>query len=226
MRALILLCLLHSALGVRYSWHPETKEQRNECLEDQGSCGCCKTLREIERMGTYFNTRLTELEEEYEQTKQTFTDTKANRTAFSVALFEDGPFKCYGPFANEQPVIFKKVFLNLGNGYNPNNGTFIVPHSGVYSLAFTVYSDAGSPNSKLAACAKLLVNGEIIVGSTDINKHDQEDSSSNVLVLHLNRSDQVTLSLSPGCFLCDDGYHYNTFSAFLLYVPDCDREMY
>uniref|UniRef100_A0A3Q3F8Q6 Cerebellin 20 n=1 Tax=Labrus bergylta TaxID=56723 RepID=A0A3Q3F8Q6_9LABR len=196
-------------------------------------------------MGTYFNTCLNELEEEYEQTKQTLTDMKAsvfgppalqtglnrrptfllftlvicssfaspaNRTAFSVALFEDGPFKCYGPFANEQPVMFKKVFLNLGNGYNPNNGIFIVPHSGVYSLAFTVYSDAGSPNSKLAACAKLLVNSEIIIGSTDINRHDQEDSSSNVLVLHLNRSDQVTLSLSPGCFLCDDGYHYNTFS--------------
>ncbi|KAM6987434.1 complement C1q-like protein 2 [Tautogolabrus adspersus] len=197
-----------------------------DCLEDQAACGCCKTLREIDRMGTYFDTSLKELKEEYEQTKKTVTDIKANRTAFSVALFEDGPFMCFGPFDELRPVIYKKVFFNMGDGYDPNTGIFLVPHSGVYSLAFTVYSDAGSPESKLAVCAELLVNGEVFVGSIDINRQDQEDSSSNVLVLHLERSDQVAVYLPSGCFLCDDGNHYNTFSAFLLHVTDYDRELY
>lgn len=141
----------------------------------------------------------------------------ASRTAVSVALFNDDRFKCFGPFGVNTRVPFEHVFLNLGNGYNSMNGIFTVLHSGVYSLALTVYSDAGAPDTILAACAGLQVNGQVVAGSRDRNRNDQEDSSSIVVAIHLEAGDEVSVNLPIGCFLCDDNNHYNTFSAFLLY---------
>lgn len=141
----------------------------------------------------------------------------ATRTAVSVALFSNKNFRCFGPFYVATRVIFEHIFLNLGGGYNLANGIFTVPHSGVYSLALTIFSDAGSPGIELAACARLQVNGQALAGSKDQNLNDQEDSSTTVVVIHLKTGDEVAVYLPAGCFLCDDSNHYNTFSAFLLY---------
>lgn len=143
----------------------------------------------------------------------------ASRTAFSVALFNDTHFKCYGPFDVNTIIIYKNVFLNLGGNYNVQTGIFTVPRSGVYSIALSVYSDAGAPGNTLVACASLQVNGQVVAGIRDQNKNDQEDSATTVVVLHLKAGNQVTVNLSVGCFLCDDS-NYNTFSAFLLYVTE------
>lgn len=116
-----------------------------------------------------------------------------------------------------QVVPFKQAFLNLGGGYNSTNGIFTVPHTGLYSLALTVYSDAGTPGGKLAACAGLQVNGQVVAGASEKNNLDQEDSSSAAVALHLKAGDQVAVFLPRGCLLCDDSSHYNTFSGFLLY---------
>lgn len=142
------------------------------------------------------------------------------RTAFSVALFSSGNFKCFGPFTNNVNVVYEHVFLNLGDVYNTTTGIFTVPHSGVYSLALTVYSDAGSQGASLVVCANLQVNGIVVSGSTDSNTQDQEDSFTIAVALELNTGDEVAVSLPAGCFLCDDISHYNTFSAFLLYCNE------
>lgn len=144
----------------------------------------------------------------------------ASRTAFSVALYNDDRFKCYGPFGVNNLIAYKHVFINLGDGYSTDTGIFTVPRSGVYSLALTVYSDAGSPGNRLAACAGLQINGQVVAGSTDQNNNDQEDSSSIVVALHLKAGDQVAVRLPAKCFLCDDKSHYNTFSGFLLYLTE------
>lgn len=143
-----------------------------------------------------------------------------SRTAFSVALFSSGNFKCFGPFTNNVNVVYEHVFLNLGDVYNTTTGIFTVPHSGVYSLALTVYSDAGSQGASLVVCANLQVNGIVVSGSTDSNTQDQEDSFTIAVALELNTGDEVAVSLPAGCFLCDDISHYNTFSAFLLYCNE------
>lgn len=136
----------------------------------------------------------------------------------SVALYSEEGWKCFGPFGGPKVVTYGQVFINHGNGYNQSTGLFAVPRSGVYSLALTVYSDAGASDSKLAACAGLQVNGVKVSGQSERNKQDQEDSSTTVVALHLGAGDQVSVSLDRGCFLCDDHNHYNTFSAFLLYA--------
>ncbi|XP_036935380.1 uncharacterized protein LOC119008812 [Acanthopagrus latus] len=234
MRAIVLLCLLHAAYGQTvepdvltqdYLWEPVEDPNQgpnadSACELDRGSCSCCHTVREVHRLRTYFNTSLNELDVLYSQTVQSFSNMKDGRTAFSVALFSSGNFKCFGPFPNTRDVVYEHVFLNLGNSYNTTTGIFTVPHSGVYSLALTAYSDAGSRGAPLAICANLQVNGTVVTGSTDINTQDQEDSFTIAVALELNTGDEVTVSLPTSCFLCDDTSHYNTFSAFLLYCNE------
>lgn len=136
----------------------------------------------------------------------------------SVALYSEEGLKCFGPFAAHEVVTYKHVFINHGSGYNESSGVFAAPRSGVYSLALTVYSDAGASSTKLAACTGLQVNGLKVTGQREKNKQDQEDSTTTVVALHLQAGDQVSVRLDTGCFLCDDHNHYNTFSAFLLYA--------
>jgi len=37
-----------------------------------------------------------------------------------------------------QNIIFEKVIINIGNGYYPHLGTFIVPRNGIYQISTTV----------------------------------------------------------------------------------------
>ncbi|XP_031428667.2 complement C1q-like protein 4 [Clupea harengus] len=141
-----------------------------------------------------------------------------SRTAFSVALTDWR--RCVGPERRNIDVAYEAVFLNMGMAYNPRTGIFTVPHSGVYSLAVTVFSDAGSPGSLLAACAQLSRNGAALASLREKNYEDQEDAASLVLTLQLSAGDQVSVRLLPGCYLCDDQNHYNTFSGFLLYATE------
>ncbi|XP_034459744.1 C1q-related factor-like isoform X1 [Hippoglossus hippoglossus] len=143
-----------------------------------------------------------------------------SRSAFSVALTNQVSLNCLGPFRDEKLIAYKHVFINLGDSYSVDTGIFTVPRSGVYSLALTVYSDAGSPGNSLAACASLQVNGQVVAGPREQNMQDQEDSATIVVALHLSAGDIVAVNLPIGCFLCDDNSHYNTFTGFLLYATD------
>ncbi|XP_044211153.1 complement C1q-like protein 4 [Thunnus albacares] len=232
MRAIILLCLLESAFvwAVDYSWtgpgknteNPRTVNPNtdNVCLTDQASCGCCLMQQQIQRMKMFFNMSLNELEKELMKAKTVLNNVRASRSAFSVALTNEDNLNCFGPFRDDRLIVYKHVFINLGDGYNVDNGIFTVPRSGVYSLALTVYSDAGSPGNSLAACAGLQVNNMVVAGPREKNMQDQEDSATIVVALHLKAGDQVAVNLPIGCFLCDDKSHYNTFTGFLLYATD------
>lgn len=218
------------------------------CLTDQASCGCCLMQQQIHRMKMFFNMSLTELETELEKTKAILNNVRgesrcsgfakrfdtiwavlqwslflpfpASRSAFSVALTKEDSLKCFGPFRDDKLITYEHIFINLGNGYDASTGIFTVPRSGVYNLALTIYSDAGSPGNTLAACAGLQVNGQLVAGPSEKNMQDQEDSATIVLAVHLQAGDRVSVNLPIGCFLCDDSSHYNTFSGFLLYATD------
>ncbi|XP_042270390.1 complement C1q-like protein 4 [Thunnus maccoyii] len=190
------------------------------CLTDQASCGCCLMQQQIQRMKMFFNMSLNELEKELMKAKTVLNNVRASRSAFSVALTNEDNLNCFGPFRDDRLIVYKHVFINLGDGYNADNGIFTVPRSGVYSLALTVYSDAGSPGNSLAACAGLQVNNKVVAGPREKNMQDQEDSATIVVALHLKAGDQVAVNLPIGCFLCDDKSHYNTFTGFLLYATD------
>ncbi|XP_028275851.1 complement C1q-like protein 4 [Parambassis ranga] len=227
MRAIVLLCLLEVAAGQNFNWYgagetaaPVDPNTENVCVTDQASCGCCLMQQQIHRMQMFFNMSLDAMEKELIKTQTVLNNVRASRSAFSVALTNNINMNCYGPFRDDKLIIYKHVFLNLGGGYDVSTGVFTVPRSGVYSLALTVYSDAGAPGNTLAACANLLVNGQLVGGTHDINMEDQEDSASVVVALHLKAGDRVVVNLPTGCFLCDDHSHYNTLTGFLLYSTD------
>lgn len=142
----------------------------------------------------------------------------ASRSAFSVALTDTR--RCVGPFREESVIKYESVFLNLGDGYSTSTGVFTAPRAGVYSLALTVYSDAGSPGATLAACARLRRNGGVLAAPSENNMQDQEDSVSVTMAVQLSAGDRVDVVLPAGCFLCDSSSHYNTFTGFLLYATD------
>lgn len=141
-----------------------------------------------------------------------------SRVAFSVSLYTGDNFKCFGPFGVETVIAYQHVFINHGMAYNMATGIFTVTYPGVYSLAVTSFSDAGSPGNTLAVCTSLQVNDRAVAGSRELNRNDQEDSTTIAVALKLKGGDKVSVKLARGCFLCDDSSHYNTFSAFLLYA--------
>ncbi|CAK6974950.1 complement C1q-like protein 2 [Scomber scombrus] len=233
MRAVVLLCLLEAVFAQAndYTWGGPGEDKNgkdravdpntdNVCVTDQASCGCCLMQQTIHRMKMFFNTSLNELEKELMKAKTVLNNIRASRSAFSVAITNRKDLTCYGPFRDDRLIVYKHVFINLGGGYSEDSGIFTVPRSGVYSLALTVYSDAGSPGNTLAACAGLQVNSLMVAGPREKNMQDQEDSATIVVALHLNAGDQVAVNLPIGCFLCDDDSHYNTFTGFLLYATD------
>ncbi|KAK5904523.1 hypothetical protein CesoFtcFv8_006076 [Champsocephalus esox] len=226
MRAILLLCLLQASLAVpSFKWDTSNSTagpvNPNEvCSIDKGSCNCCVMLKEVNRLKMHFDEKLSELEQEYVQTVKSLNSIEAGRVAVSVALLDTDRFMCFGKFSIDKIIPYKHVFINLGDGYSTETGIFTVLHPGVYSLAVTVYSDAGAPGNPLAACARLQVNNQVVAGSKDKNTIDQEDSASIVVARQLNAGDVVAVKMPRGCFLCDDGNHYNTFSVFLLYPTE------
>ncbi|XP_031429976.2 cerebellin 20 [Clupea harengus] len=188
------------------------------CLLDSSSCGCCLMQRQMFRMESFFNMSLTELQRDLQRAQAALHNLRASRSAFSVALTDTR--RCLGPFREDTVVMYQSVFLNLGDGYSTSTGVFTAPRSGVYSLALTVYSDAGSPGATLAACARLRRNGGVLASPSEHNMQDQEDSVSVTMAVQLNAGDRVDVLLPAGCFLCDSDNHYNTFTGFLLYATD------
>lgn len=148
-----------------------------------------------------------------------FSAFPASRSAFSVAFNNDRSLICYGPFTDNKLIVYKHVFINLGDSYNLQTGVFTVPRSGVYSLTVTIYGIT-VPGGTLSTCANLQVNGRVASTLFEQNGQDIEDSSSGVVAMQLKAGDQVAVNLIKGCFICDNQNHYNTFTGYLLYATD------
>ncbi|XP_010792225.1 complement C1q-like protein 4 [Notothenia coriiceps] len=202
MRAAVLLCLLEDALirANMYAW-------RGQVVDSKTENGVVWLLSDA--AADTKDEDVTELEQELTKTKNILNNIRASRSAFSVSLINENNFNCSGPFPDDKLIPYKHVSINLGDSYSTDTGIFTVPRSGVYSLALTIYSDAGAPGNTLAACASLQVNGLVVAGSKDRNMQDQEDSATIVVALHLNAGDEVAVNLPIGSFLCDDNSHYS-----------------
>ncbi|KAL4647385.1 complement C1q-like protein 3 isoform X2 [Arapaima gigas] len=226
MRGFLFLCILGTAVAkyLNYTWdgpgleNPEESTADEMCLMDRGSCGCCAMKRQMKLLEQYFNHTVIELSRRLEEAEETVSNILVSRSAFSVALTDS--WWCFGPFQKEIVVKYQVIFINLSNDYNKSTGVFTVPRSGVYVFAVTVFSDSGSPSTPLAACISFRVNNQEVASLSEKNDQDQEDSSSLVLTFALKTGDHVTIYLPPGCFLCDNKNHYNTFTGFLLYSTD------
>uniref|UniRef100_A0A3B4UF83 Cerebellin 20 n=1 Tax=Seriola dumerili TaxID=41447 RepID=A0A3B4UF83_SERDU len=115
-------------------------------------------------------------------------------------------------------IVYKHVFLNLGDSYNMQTGIFTAPRSGVYSFAVTIFSVVTS--GKMATSANLQVNGQAMATLLEQNGNDTEDSATVVVALQLKAGDEVAVNLLKRYSICDNNSHFNTFTGFLLYATD------
>ncbi|XP_026233348.1 cerebellin-1-like [Anabas testudineus] len=226
MKGVTLLFLLRVSLSMEYSWdgpvsttaQPDANP-RSVCLTDQASCGCCLIQKQVQRLEQFFNLTADELNKVLTKSKTALSNIRASRSAFSVALNNVQSLSCYGPFTDNRVIVYKHVFINLGDSYNNSTGFFTVPRTGVYSLTVTIYGIT-SVSETLSTCANLQVNGRVVSTLFEQNGQDKEDSSSDVVAIQLRAGDRVAVNLIKGCFICDNNNHYNTFTGFLLYATD------
>ncbi|XP_037629283.1 uncharacterized protein LOC119490139 [Sebastes umbrosus] len=158
-------------------------------------------VEELERQQEGQNAALQELQ----------NTNKARKLAFSVSLLASGE----GNTKNTDwaPLIYKNIFTNIGNHYNPNTGYFTAPVRGVYYFRFTghgAHSDYSMKN-------RLFKNGHPTVTAADryTTSIDAEDNASNGVVLQLGVGDVVSVNIEGEVW--DDHYHRTTFSGFLLF---------
>uniref|UniRef100_A0A4W6FPK9 Cerebellin 17 n=1 Tax=Lates calcarifer TaxID=8187 RepID=A0A4W6FPK9_LATCA len=130
------------------------------------------------------------------------------KLAFSAGLTTSGKI---GPFISETPLIYSRVFTNIGEGYNPVTGIFTAPVKGVYYFRFTAFNNKSGEWMAVNLyhnCKRILHNSELSSGHTTI---------ANALILQLEQGGMVSMRLEKNCGLYDDTNSLNTFSGFLLY---------
>uniref|UniRef100_A0A672QQV2 Cerebellin-2-like n=2 Tax=Sinocyclocheilus grahami TaxID=75366 RepID=A0A672QQV2_SINGR len=168
----------------------------------------------VEELGkiTIMEKRMKTIEKEMERLK---TENEASKVAFLASLLTSFGSHNIGPFHNGlHTLIYKHVFLNTGNAYDPNTGIYTAPVKGGY--AFRVFSKASGDKNR-AGTAGLFKNDQHII-STYAHQTSGFISSSNGVSLLLEKGDKVKVNLYPGKWIFDNGeHHHTTFSGHLLF---------
>ncbi|XP_075882137.1 caprin-2-like [Nelusetta ayraudi] len=141
------------------------------------------------------------------------TDKELKQVAFSASLLASGE-GYLGPFNTEIPMVFRHVFTNIGNAYNPNTGFFTAPVRGVYQFDFYVH---GHGNPSHPTTAALVKNGNRICISYARQPSHNVNSSNGVRLL-LEVGDVVYLKLRQNSRVFDNENHPTTFSGHLLFT--------
>ncbi|XP_033970354.1 complement C1q tumor necrosis factor-related protein 3-like [Trematomus bernacchii] len=140
-------------------------------------------------------------------------DGEVKQVAFSASLLASGT-ETIGPFNTESNLVFRYVFSNIGNAYNPNTGFFIAPVRGAYHFEFYVYGH-GHPTH--ASGATLFKNGERVCIAYE-HQTSGTVKSSNGATLLLEVRDVVFLRLWGDCKIYDNVHRHSTFSGHLLFT--------
>uniref|UniRef100_A0A8C5ED04 C1q domain-containing protein n=1 Tax=Gouania willdenowi TaxID=441366 RepID=A0A8C5ED04_GOUWI len=135
------------------------------------------------------------------------------QVAFSTSLLASGSGYT-GPFNTDTNLIFRHVFENIGNAYNPHTGLFTAPVRGVYHFEFYIHGSGGSSQLSSAALVK---NGQKICSAYE-NQTSSGHSASNGVTLLLEVGDVVFVRLLANSKLYDNSNNHNTFSGHMLFT--------
>ncbi|XP_048011581.1 uncharacterized protein LOC125245140 isoform X1 [Megalobrama amblycephala] len=145
------------------------------------------------------------------QVEELRKENRDREIAFSAGLMQSGSGGFIGPFTTEITLIYRNVFTNIGNAYNPITGIFRAPLRGAYMFRFSVFG-----NGPTAATASIIKNGALVV-IADADQTQGVLNSSNGVVLILEVGDVVYVRLWPEKRLYDSYNNHNTFSGYLLF---------
>ncbi|XP_074497445.1 cerebellin 18 [Sebastes fasciatus] len=182
-----------------------------ECTKWDCNCtfyrqrGCCCAANEMFDLEEQTFTRISELWMNIAKLKYRVHElTEYRQIAFTASMEDsvvDPNTLCFGPFNYKVTVPYSNITLNDGNGYKPSIGVFTAPCDGVFVFSMTVYSSVQEDGS-LYHKVQLIKNGEAVVGVWEQNREDYEDNANQVVVLEMQRGDQVYVELMAGRKLC------------------------
>ncbi|KAL6462613.1 hypothetical protein MHYP_G00290350 [Metynnis hypsauchen] len=116
-----------------------------------------------------------------------------------------------GPYSIDVTLVYKHIFTNIGNAYNPATGIFTAPVRGVYHFRFSLHGGGGKHVTVV-----LHKNGHHMAG-THAYQPQGGLSSSNGVSLSLEVRDVVCIKLSAHAWIYDDWFHHSTFSGQMLF---------
>ncbi|XP_062321856.1 heavy metal-binding protein HIP-like isoform X4 [Osmerus eperlanus] len=220
----------NAALGTRLSLsehHVEELKAENEALEARLSIGE-RHVEELKAFDAALKARLSLIERHVEELKAENEALEARlslsehhveelkaenegrpKVAFYTALINSGTV---GPFNTETPLVYSKVFTNIGNAYSPVTGVFTAPVRGVYYFRFT----AADLRSSGRIGIQMYKNDLQIMFNLAINDSNFR-YAVNAVTLELEQGDMIMMRLPSGYGLFDDSNNHNTFSGFLLF---------
>ncbi|XP_062321861.1 uncharacterized protein LOC134023611 isoform X9 [Osmerus eperlanus] len=199
----------NAALGTRLSLsehHVEELKAENEALEARLSIGE-RHVEELKAFDAALEARLSLSEHHVEELKA--ENEGRPKVAFYTALINSGTV---GPFNTETPLVYSKVFTNIGNAYSPVTGVFTAPVRGVYYFRFT----AADLRSSGRIGIQMYKNDLQIMFNLAINDSNFR-YAVNAVTLELEQGDMIMMRLPSGYGLFDDSNNHNTFSGFLLF---------
>ncbi|KAL2084876.1 hypothetical protein ACEWY4_020394 [Coilia grayii] len=118
-------------------------------------------------------------------------ETEEGRVSFSASLVSSGDVTI-GPFTTDLPtLVYKHVFSNVGNAYNPHTGIFSAPVRVVYHFVFFVF---GNGHASTNTAVSLNKNGEHIA-LAHAHQPSHQMTPSNGVSLLLEVGDVVYLKV-------------------------------
>ncbi|XP_031435087.1 complement C1q-like protein 2 [Clupea harengus] len=147
------------------------------------------------------------------QVEELRREREERKVSFSASLVASGDV-ITGPFNSATPLVYKHIFTNIGNAYNPNTGVFTAPVRGVYYFNVFVF---GNGHESRPSGVSLHKNGEHIVIAYSV-QNTVHMAASNGASLLLEVGDVVYLKLWPNAWVRDNYNHHTTFSGHLLFA--------
>ncbi|XP_036414827.1 uncharacterized protein LOC118799200 [Colossoma macropomum] len=165
-------------------------------------------------MEARFGTELEELKTKNNdfdnQVEKLKKENRERKVVFSASL-SAGEAGHTGPYSTLFPLVYKHVFTNIGNAYNPATGIFTAPVRGVYQFSFSTHGWSGR-----VVQALLQKNGHHVAAVYSYQDQHVVNSSNGVSLL-LEVGDVVSIKLGANAWIYDDGSHYSTFSGQMLF---------